>query len=314
MNTATWAVTGAAGYLGFYVIDQLLGRGQKVLGIDNLFSGRESYLAPHLTNPNFTFAKEDIRETGAIKGLFEEHQTQVVVHLAALHFIPACNGNPPLTVSLNVHGTQSVLTAARVANVERLYLASTGDVYKPDEISHHETESEVGAFGIYGLSKLICEQLVGLESKQRPEARFVVGRLFNLYGPRETNPHFLPEVLSQLRANPEATLRLGSLWPKRDLVPVADAAKAIIALLDTATPGVTTVNVASGVAISMQDVLDEIAKIRGKAITIEIDPAKVRPIERGHLQANVSKLKSLIGWTPHANHRLAIEELLKAEG
>lgn len=310
----TWAVTGAAGYLGSYVVEQLLARGTPVLAIDDLSTGRETHLAMHNQNPHFMLVKQDIRDADAMKNLFKKHQPLAAIHLAALHFIPACNNDPPRTVSLNVHGTQCVLSACRIANVERFYLASTGDVYVPDEKPHHESDSPTGGtMGIYGLSKLICEQLVALESKQRPDARYVVGRLFNLYGPRETNPHFLPEVLAQLNANPNATLRLGSLWPKRDMVPVADAAKAIINLLDVVPAGITTVNVAAGHAVSMQDVLDTIGELRGRKLAIETDPTKVRPVERGHLQADVRKLKSLIGWTPHTDVRRQLSELLAAE-
>src|SRR5262249_12162747 len=136
---------------------------------------------------------------------------------------------------------------------------------------------------------------------------------FNLYGPRETNPHFLPEVLGQLRANPDAVLRLGSLWPRRDLVPVADAARAVIDLVDNAPVGRSTVNVASGVAVSMQEVLDMIGELRGKPLRIETDSAKVRPVERRHLQADVTALKKLIGWAPHSDLRRGIAELLAAE-
>jgi UDP-glucose 4-epimerase len=309
-----WVVTGAAGFLGSHVVDHLLGRGTPVLAVDTLASGREDFLASHRANPAFTLAKQDIRDVAGLRALFETHRPTAVIHLAALHFIPACIADPSLTVSLNVHGTQCVLAAARAAGVERIWFASTGDVYVPDEKPHHETQSATGPFNIYGLSKLIGEQLIALESRIRPDARFVVGRLFNLYGPRETNPHILPEVLEQLRANPNATLRLGSLWPKRDLVPVADAARAVVATLDVAPPGVTTVNVATGVAVSMQQVLDLIGELRGTPLGIETDPAKVRPVERGHLQADVTKLRQMIGWTPHADLRRGLAELLVAEG
>jgi UDP-glucose 4-epimerase len=306
-------VTGAAGYLGSHVVEFLLARGTPVLAVDNLATGRSSYLDAHRANPNFTLAKQDIRDAGSLRALFEQHRPAAVVHLAALHFIPACSADPSLTVSLNVHGTQCVLSAARAARVERVWFASTGDVYVPDDKPHHETNSATGPFNIYGLSKLMGEQLVALESRVRADARFVVGRLFNLYGPRETNPHILPEIFDQLRANPNATLRLGSLWPKRDLVPVADAARAVIATLEAAPPGVTTVNVATGVAVSMQHVLDLIGELRGQPLRIETDPAKVRPVERGHLQADVTKLRQLIGWVPHADLRRGLAELLAAE-
>jgi UDP-glucose 4-epimerase len=206
-----------------------------------------------------------------------------------------------------------VLSAARAAQVERIWFASTGDVYVPNERPHHEINSPTGPFNIYGLSKLMGEQLVALESRIRPHARFVVGRLFNLYGPRETNPHILPEIIGQIRDNPTAPLRLGSLWPRRDLVPVGDAARAVIATLDTAPTGITTVNVATGVAVSMQEVLDLIGELRGRPLAIETDPAKMRPVERGHLQADVTKLRAMIGWTPHADIRRALADLLTLE-
>jgi UDP-glucose 4-epimerase len=306
-------VTGAAGFLGSHVVEHLLARGTPIVAVDDFSAGHESFLAAHLGKPGFTLAKQDIRDAAALQQLFQTHRPSVVVHLAALHFIPACNADPARTVSLNVHGTQSVLSAARSVGAERFWFASTADVYAPNEQPHRESDTPVAPFNIYGLSKFMGEQLIALEARTRPDARFVVGRLFNLYGPRETNPHILPEIFDQLRANPDATLLLGSLWPKRDLVPVSDAARAVIAVLDAAKPGVTTVNVGTGVAVSMQAVLDLIGELRGKPLRIETDPAKVRPVERGHLEADVTKLREQIGWVPHADLRRGLAELLAAE-
>ena len=308
-----WLVTGAAGYLGSHIVEQLLARGTPVLAVDNLSTGQARYLDEHWSNPDFTLVEQDIRNAGKLDELFERHRPAAIIHLAALHFIPACTADPALTVSLNVHGTQCVLSAARAAQVERFWFASTGDVYVPDDKPHHEADSPTGPFNIYGLSKLMGEQLIALESQTSPETRFVVGRLFNLYGPRETNPHILPEIFAQLRANPDVPLRLGSLWPRRDLVPVADAARAAIATLDAAPPGVTTVNVATGVAVSMQYVLDLIGDLRGRPLAVETDPTKVRPVERGHLQADVARLRGMIDWVPHADHRSGLAEPVASE-
>jgi len=314
MHSKPWAVTGAAGYLGSYLVEQLRSRGTPILAIDDLSTGRADHLDAHRGQPGFTHAQIDIRDAAGLTALFKKHRPHAVVHLAALHFIPACNADPPRTISLNVLGTQCVLSAARQAEVERVWLASTGDVYAADDRPLHETNSIVAPFAIYGVSKWMGEQLAAQESRERPRAHFVIGRLFNLYGPRETNPHFLPEVLNQLRTDPDATLRLGSLWPKRDLVPIGDAARAIIDLVEKAPAGLTTVNVASGVAVSMQEVLEMIGRLRGRPIAIETDPAKVRPVERPHLQADVTKLRQLIGWAPHADLHRGLSELLAAEG
>jgi UDP-glucose 4-epimerase len=308
-----WAVTGAAGFLGSHVVELLRERGVPVLAVDDFSWGRPEFLTPYEGDPDFTLARLDVRQTDALTVLLRRHSPAALVHLAALHFIPAAVADPPKAVSLNVVGTQSVLSACRASGIGVIWFASTGDVYAPSEKPHSE-DDPIGPFNIYGLTKLIGEQLVGLEARQRPEATFVVGRLFNLYGPRETNPHILPEILGQLRRQPDATLRLGDLRPRRDLVPVHDAAQAVIESLGAAPVGVTTVNVATGEARSMAEVLELIGALRGRRSVIETDPAKLRPVERNHLQANVSRLRALIGWAPHTNLRRGLKELLLAEG
>ena len=89
-TTSPWAVTGTAGYLGSYVVEQLLARGTPVLAVDDLSTGRADHLAPHEKKPDFTFAKQDVRDDAALDALFRTHRPAAVVHLAALHFIPAC--------------------------------------------------------------------------------------------------------------------------------------------------------------------------------------------------------------------------------
>jgi UDP-glucose 4-epimerase len=308
-----WLVTGAAGFLGSHVVEDLLGRGTPVVALDNLQWGRLDFLAPSFKNPDCTFVVADLRDPAATRTLLERFRPAAVVHLAALHYLPACVADPALAVGINVLGTQSILSACRAAGVERFWFASTGDVYAPSESPHREEESP-SPFNIYGLTKSQGEGLIGLESRERPDARFAVGRLFNLYGPRETNPHFLPELIKQIRDRPGTTLRLGNLWPKRDLVPIDEAARAVVDMTLTVPPGLTVANVATGAARSMQEVIDMIGDIMGKPLPVETDPARVRPVERAHLQADVSRLKSLIGWAPKDDLRRGLRRLLVGEG
>jgi UDP-glucose 4-epimerase len=313
MNSATWLVTGAAGFLGSHVVEQLLLRRIPVIGFDNLSSGRWQFLAPFATHPLFRFVCGDIRDEAGLTELCRQERLDVVVHLAALHFIPAAMRNPALAVSLNVHGTQTVLSACREVQVRRFWFASTADVYKASEKPHQES-SPIAPFNIYGLSKWTGEQLVQLEAGMQPERHFVVGRLFNLYGPHETNPHILPEIISQIRTVNSGVLLLGNVTTKRDLVPVVDAARAVIEMVEKSRPGVTTANVGTGVSVSMQEVVERISSLIGKPLRIETDPSKLRPVERPHLQADVSMLRSLIGWAPHADLSRGLGELLRFEG
>jgi UDP-glucose 4-epimerase len=307
-----WVITGVAGFLGSHVLEQLLNQQIPVIGIDNFFAGNPNYLDAYHNNPYFEFVEADIRDVKKLEKIFALHQPFAVIHLAALHFIPAAIADPALAVSINVHGTQSVLTAFKKSQAQVFWFASTGDVYAPSTEAHRE-DSKIEPFNIYGLTKLMGEQLIQLESRQYQQGKFVIGRLFNLYGMRETNPHILPEIIQQLKHRPEQPLRLGNLFPKRDLVPIEDAARAVIELVKQAAAGITVVNVASGVSLSMSEVIAEIGDIRGKAIVVEQDAEKIRPVEREHLQANVEMLNQLIGWSPNPALKDGLTQLLMAE-
>jgi UDP-glucose 4-epimerase len=313
MNLQPWLVTGAAGFLGSHVVEHLLSRQLPVIGLDNLSTGNWQFLAPFATNPLFSFVCKDMRDESGLTALCLARRPAAAIHLAALHFIPAAMRDPGLTVSLNVHGTQSVLSACNAANVPRIWYASTADVYKPIDRPHEES-GEIAPFNIYGLTKWMGEKLVQLEADAHPERHFVIGRLFNLYGPHETNPHILPEIIAQMRNGGSNVLRLGNITPKRDLVPVADAARAVVEMVDKSTPGVAIANVGTGLSVTMQDVVERIASLTSKPLRIEIDPAKVRPVERPHLQADVVRLRSMIGWSPHADLTVGLRDLLRYEG
>ncbi len=313
MNPQPWLVTGAAGFLGSHVVAQLLAREIPVIGLDNLSTGKWQFLAPFANHSQFKFVCKDIRDEAGVTEVCKRERPGTIVHLAALHFIPAAMRDPGLTVSLNVHGTQCVLSAAREANVARFWFASTADVYKAIT-SAHEESGEIAPFNIYGMTKWMGEKLIHLESGTHPERHFVIGRLFNLYGPHETNPHILPEIIGQIRNGGSNVLRLGNVSAKRDLVPVVDAAKAVIEMVEKSTPGVNLSNVGTGVSVTMQEVVEHIAAISRKPLKIETDPSKLRPVERPHLQADVTKLRAMIGWSPHSDLTRGLRELLTYEG
>jgi UDP-glucose 4-epimerase len=308
-----WVVTGAAGFLGSHIVEQLLLRRDRVIGIDNLTCGKWKFLEPFAEDPHFKFIHQDIRDEAAITEIFREEHPDQVIHLAGLHFIPAAMRDPAHTVSLNVLGTQTLLSACRQSEVRCFWFASTADVYQASETPHHES-STISPFNIYGLTKWMGEQLIELEARMHPKRRFVIGRLFNMYGPHETNPHILPEIIDQLRRNGSGVLRLGNVTPKRDLVPVADAARAAIETVEQSSSGLSIVNVGTGVSVSVQELVELISTIISKPLKIVTDSTKVRPVERPHLQANVAKLKEMIGWAPNGDLSRGLRELLRYEG
>lgn len=313
MDLQPWLVTGAAGFLGLYVVEELLSRGVKVIGVDNLTGGSREGLAALATNPLFQLVHTDIHDCESISELCRRENPAVVVHLAALHFIPDAMRDPAAAVRLNVDGTEAVLRACRIDSVRGFWFASTGDVYEPSDQPHRES-SAIRPFNIYGLTKWTGEQLVRREADRCPKYHFVIGRLFNLYGPRETNPHILPEIVHQIRNGNDDVLRLGNVTPSRDLVPVSDAARAVVETMEKSKPGVTTVNIGTGASVSIQELVHRISVLLGRPLRIETDPCRVRSVDRPHLQADVSALRDLIGWAPHHDLSRGLDELLRSEG
>ena len=312
VGSRPWLVTGAAGFLGSHVVERLLSRRRPVIGLDDLSTGNAELLAPFAGDPLLRLVRGDVRDEAAVTDLCRSARPEAVIHLAALHFIPAALRDPARTLAVNVGGTRSMLGACRAAGIARLWFASTADVYAPTGTAHRETD-EIAPLEVYGLSKWIGEQLLRAESAAAPRRHVVVGRLFNLYGPRETNPHVVPEIVGQLRSGADV-LRLGDVTPTRDLVPVADAARAVVETLERSAPGVSTVNVGTGVSVSVREVVDRIAGVVGRPLRIETDPSWLRPVERPHLQASVDRLHAMIGWVPHGDLTRGLRELLRHEG
>src|SRR5919106_366227 len=240
-------VTGAAGFVGIPVTKALLDRGFEVVAFDNFSVGSRERLEEALDGRPGSIVEADLRDAEAVKRAVAEAAPWGVIHLAALHFIPYCVAHPAEAVAVNVAGTQHLLDALLEAEPQRLVFASTADVYEPAETAHEETHP-VGPVNVYGATKLMGEQLVGFHRERQPELETVVARMFNVYGPGETNPHVMPPIFDQLQTS--RTLSLGNLTPRRDYIYVEDMAAAIVGLLAGAPAG-TTVNVGTGVSTSV---------------------------------------------------------------
>ena len=123
----------------------------------------------------------------------------MIIHLAAVHFIPDCDADPEACLSTNVLGTQVALDSAQgSATVRAFVYASTVAVYQPSVEPHHES-SRLAPTDVYGSSKLAGEQLVAWLGR-RTGMPTGIARLSNVYGPDETNPHLIPVVISQVYA------------------------------------------------------------------------------------------------------------------
>jgi UDP-glucose 4-epimerase len=166
---------------------------------------------------------------------------------------------------------------------------------------------------IYAWSKLQAEQLCRWHAETEG-LRVTACRVFNNYGPRETNAHIVPEIIMQLRNG--NTLHLGNVTPRRDYVHTSDTARALRLLADqNLQPGsFRVVNVASGQDASVEQLIKVIAKQLGREIVIVRDSSRFRRADKEVQVADVSLLKSLTGWSRQVEFQDGLRALLEFEG
>jgi UDP-glucose 4-epimerase len=291
-------VTGAAGFIGSALCRRLSALGHRVIGYDNLSRGRREYLPPAVD-----LVEGDIRDADRLEATVRASAPDWVIHLAAMHFIPECIAHPEATVDVNVKGTRHVLDSCRGSSVRRFVLASSAAVYAPSEHACLEDATRLAPLEVYGESKVAAEELARAFHEETGIATSIL-RFFNAIGRNETNPHVVPHIFESLQASD--AIELGNTAPRRDYIDTRDIAEAILAAAGRSHQ-LDVFNVGTGVAYSVDDIVDSLRRILGRPITVVQDPARVRSTERMLLAADIGKIGRATGWSP----RLSLDDTLR---
>lgn len=300
-----YVVTGGFGFIGNELVRQLQ--------VDNIVSiiDNGTRVAPQIDDLAETRSFDvDVTNYEEVRAIFEQVKPEVVFHLAALHYIPECNAFPEKTLRTNVEGTQAVLRACVSTGVKHVLVASSGAVYADSPSLLKETDV-VLPVDIYGISKLFTEELCRYHASEM-DIRVTALRLFNNYGPRETNPHIIPEIIAQLRDGD--CLRLGNVKPRRDYIHTSDTATALRLLARNPPDPFRVVNIASGHSASVEELVAVIATILKRDIGIETDHSRFRKSDKLVQTADTSYLQEVTQWRPEVDFRAGLEELLRFEG
>ena len=309
-------VTGGAGFIGSHLVDALAARGDEVLVLDDLSSGKRENLTSAL-EAGVKLTELDIGDAEAVRGAVEGLRPQSVFHLAAQIDVRRSMADPGFDARLNVAGTVNVLEAAERADASRVVFTSTGGaIYgegadRGDELPFAET-ARCEPFSVYGQSKLAAEGFVDFYSRTR-DLSGGIARLGNVYGPRQ-DPALEAGVVAifcdRARDGGRPTV-FGTGEQTRDYVHVADVVAALLAIEASDDGG--PLNVGTGVETSVLELAQRIGAASGRD-DFEPEFAAARPGEIERTAVDTTAAAERIGFRAERTIETGIEQTLAAGG
>jgi NAD dependent epimerase/dehydratase len=294
-------VTGAGGFIGGHLTEKLVELGAKVRAFVRYNAlnsmGQLELQSPYILERIEVIAgdlkdPESVRR--AVKGM------EIIFHLGAIIPIPYSYLDPRNVFETNAMGTINVLNAIREYGVELMIHTSSSEVYGTAIYTPIDEKHPLWAQSPYAASKIAADKLVEsfYLSYNLPIATI---RPFNTYGPRQSARAIIPTIITQALSGDNVFI--GATHPIRDFVYVSDTAEGFIILAESKNAIGEVINIGSGNAISIGELVDKIIALIGKKVNIIFDATRIRPekSEVEQLIADSRKAKELINWEPHVS-------------
>lgn len=274
-------ISGYNGFTGRYVRDACVSRGWAVFGF-----GRRAEALPN-------YFQADLLLPETLDAMVREVQPHAVVHLAGVSF-PA-HDDPIEFYNMHVQGTLNLLSALVRSQcpLQKVLLASSANVYGNATAGRYDELAPLKPFNDYGVSKLAMEYMAWLWRNELPIA---IARPFNYTGVGQAGHFLLPKIVAHYRSGAE-NIELGNLHVKRDYSDVRNVAEAYCRLLEC-SDSKGAINVCAGQSHSASEVLQMMADITGRRMTVSVNPDFVRPGEVEVLYGSHQKLESMVGTIP----------------
>lgn len=269
-------VTGADGFIGSHLVEELLKQGYQVKAFCfyNSFNtwGCLDSLSKDTLEKLEVFTG-DIRDPNGVRVAMKG--CNVVYHLAALIAIPYSYHSPDSYVDTNVKGTLNIIQAARDLNIERVLVTSTSEIYGTAQYVPIDEKHPKQPQSPYSASKIGADCMA--DSFYRSfDMPITIVRPFNTYGPRQSARAIIPTIITQL-LNGFEEIKLGDLTPTRDLLFVTDTAKGFIEIAKSESLIGHECNLATNSEISMQKIADTLIELINPNAKIIQDKSRLRP-------------------------------------
>jgi UDP-glucose 4-epimerase len=315
-----YLITGGAGFIGSHLTDVLLARGESVLLLDDLSTGRRSNVEHVLEADQVEFVEGSILDEALVGDCVS--QVDAVFHLASAVGVQLIVNRPLDTLQRNVRGTDVVITAA-ASRRKRLLYTSTSEIYGKNSIGalHEESDRLLGpptkSRWAYATAKVFGESLAYANVRELG-AEIIVARLFNTVGPRQTGRYgmVLPRFVRQALAGEDLTV-YGTGTQSRCFAHVYDSVHALSLLMDTDEAIGEPFNIGTDVEVSIIELAGKVIERVGSGSRIMLVPYEDAYEdgfeELGRRQPDTSKLERMTGWGASRTIDEAIDDTIAFE-
>jgi len=290
-------VTGGAGFIGSYLCEQLVKEDYTVICLDNFFNGNLVNIRHLLNYKHFKLINGDIRDFDLLEKIMPG--VDAICHLAAQIHVDRSIIEPKLTYDVNVLGTQNILEAARMYDVDKIIHVSTSEVYGTAEYVPMDEAHPLNALHPYGASKIAADRMCHAYA-QTYKMNISVVRPFNAFGPKQKDTGyggvisiFMKRIMDGL-----PPIIYGDGTQTRDYTYVADVVDALDMILKYPGLLATPVNLGTGREIRIIDLANKLIDMcdqKGRIKPVFVEP---RPGEVQRLISDNAKIKQLVGWSP----------------
>ena len=310
---AKYLVTGGAGFIGSHLVEYLLGKGDEVVVIDDLSTGRLDNIEHLEDNPKFDYVIDSVTHEALLVNLVE--QADRIFHLASAVGVKLVMDAPVQAIEATLYGTEVVLNAASGSG-KKVLITSSSEVYGKNNAVPFREDSDL-TFGpttvtrwCYGCAKTM-DEFLALAYWRQEKLPVVLARLFNTVGPRQTGLYgmVLPRFVEQALTGGPLTV-FGDGSQTRCFCSVSDVVEALYALMHSDAASGEVVNVGTDREIAIM----ELAKL----VRSRVNPkAEIRCVpykqvygedfeDLGRRVPDLVKVKRLIGWEA----RMSLEETI----
>ena len=295
-------ITGAAGFIGSSLADDLLAKGFSIMGIDNFDSFykrdiKETNISNALKHNSYSFLEGDIRDMEFLDSCFSGFRPDIVIHLAAKAGVRPSIKDPASYYDVNVNGTLNMLEAMRKNKIGRMLFASSSSVYGNNKkIPFAESDNVDFPVSPYAASKKACELLCHTYHHLFDMDIFCL-RFFTVYGPRQ-RPDLAINKFTRALLNDEPITLFGDGSTSRDYTHISDILQGIGQAMEN-LKGFGIFNLGESNAISLKELVALLENSTGKKADIKYLPMQDGDVLRTF--ADISRAKSVLGYNPVVN-------------